>query len=48
MRRCGKSYLLFTLFKNYLIKQGVEEDHIIGGVNLENRLNKSLRDPDAL
>ena len=47
MRRCGKSYLLFTLFKNYLIKQGVEEDHIIG-VNLENRLNKSLRDPDAL
>lgn len=47
MRRCGKSYLLFTLFKNYLIKQGVKEDHIIG-VNLENRLNKSLRAPDAL
>lgn len=47
MRRCGKSYLLFTLFKNYLIKQGVKEDHIIG-VNLENRLNKSLRNPDAL
>lgn len=47
MRRCGKSYLLFILFKNYLIKQGVKEDHIIG-VNLENRLNKSLRDPDAL
>lgn len=47
MRRCGKSYLLFTLFKNYLIKQGVKEDHIIG-VNLENRLNKSLSDPDAL
>lgn len=47
MRRCGKSYLLFTIFKNYLIKQGVKEDHIIG-VNLENRLNKSLRAPDAL
>lgn len=47
MRRCGKSYLLFTLFKNYLIKQGVKDDHIIG-VNLENRLNKSLREPDAL
>lgn len=30
MRRSGKSYLLFTLFKNYLIKQGVKEDHIIG------------------
>ena len=47
MRRCGKSYLLFTIFKNYLLKQGVNEDHIIE-VNLENRLNKSLRDPDAL
>ena len=47
MRRCGKSYLLFTLFKNYLLKQGVREDHILE-VNLENRLNKSLRDPDAL
>lgn len=47
MRRCGKSYLLFTLFKNYLTEHGVSEDHIIG-VNLENRLNKSLRDPDAL
>lgn len=47
MRRCGKSYLLFTLFKNYLLEQGVKEDHIIG-VNLENRLNKNLRDPDTL
>lgn len=47
MRRCGKSYLLFTLFKNYLLEHGVKEDHIIG-VNLENRLNNSLRDPDAL
>lgn len=47
MRRCGKSYLLFTLFKNYLLQQGVKADHIIE-VNLENRLNKSLRDPDAL
>lgn len=47
MRRCGKSYLLFTLFKNYLLEHGVKEDHIIG-VNLENRLNKSLRDPDVL
>lgn len=47
MRRCGKSYLLFTLFKSYLTEQGVKEDHIIE-VNLENRLNKSLRDPDVL
>lgn len=47
MRRCGKSYLLFTLFKSYLIEQGIKESHIIE-VNLENRLNKSLRDPDVL
>ncbi len=47
MRRCGKSYLLFTLFHNYLLEHNVDEDHIIE-VDLENRLNKSLRDPDAL
>lgn len=47
MRRCGKSYLLFTLFRDHLLEQGVKEDHIIG-VNLESRLNKNLRDPDAL
>ena len=29
MRRCGKSYLLFTLFKEHLLSKGVEEDHII-------------------
>lgn len=47
MRRCGKSYLLFTLFHNYLIEQGVDEEHIIK-VDLENRRNASLRNPDAL
>jgi hypothetical protein len=29
IRRCGKSYLLDPLFKNYLIENGVKEDHII-------------------
>ncbi len=29
IRRCGKSYLLRTLFKNHLIENGVAEDHII-------------------
>ena len=29
IRRCGKSYLLNTIFKNYLIEQGIEENHII-------------------
>ena len=29
MRRCGKSYLLFNLFKEYLVNEGVAENHII-------------------
>ena len=29
MRRCGKSYLLFTLFKKHLLECGVNENHII-------------------
>ena len=29
IRRCGKSYLLRTIFKNYLLEQGVGEDHIL-------------------
>lgn len=47
MRRCGKSYLLFTIFKEYLLGSGVPQEHIVE-VDLENRLNKKLRDPDAL
>ena len=29
VRRCGKSYLLFHLFHNYLLDKGIREDHII-------------------
>lgn len=29
IRRCGKSYLLNVIFRNYLIKQGIDEEHII-------------------
>lgn len=29
IRRCGKSYLLNTIFYNYLIERGVDEEHII-------------------
>lgn len=47
MRRCGKSYLLLTLFRQYLLENGTDEDHIII-VDLENRENKALRDPDVL
>lgn len=47
MRRCGKSYLLFNLFADHLREEGVHADHIIK-IDLENRRNKELRDPDAL
>ena len=47
IRRCGKSYLLFNLFSDYLKSQGVDEGHIIK-VDLEDRRNKKLRNPDAL
>ena len=47
LRRCGKSYLLFNLFKEHLLSNGVTDSHIIQ-VDLEDRRNKELRDPDAL
>lgn len=47
VRRCGKSYLLFHLFTEWLFAAGISADHIIK-VNLEDRRNKSLRDPDNL
>ncbi len=47
LRRCGKSYLLFTLFHDHLLKRGVGEDHIIE-VALDDRSNKPLRDPDNM
>lgn len=47
VRRCGKSYLLFHLFHDYLLESGTAEDHIIE-VALDDRSNKALRDPDAM
>ncbi len=47
IRRCGKSYLLFNLFSDYLKAQGIDDGHIIK-VDLEDRRNKNLRNPDAL
>lgn len=47
IRRCGKSYLLNVLFYHYLLDNGVPEDHIIR-VDLEDRMNKELRNPDAM
>ena len=46
IRRCGKSYLLFKLFKRHLIEDGIDQSHIIE-IQLEDRSNKELRDPDA-
>ena len=47
IRRCGKSYLLFTIFKKYLLQQGVSESHIIA-IELDQRKNKKYRDPDTI
>lgn len=47
VRRCGKSFLLSNIYADWLRKQGVYESHIIT-IDLEDRRNKSLRDPDAL
>lgn len=47
IRRCGKSFLLFRLFHDYLIKKGVQENHIIE-LSLDDYRNKKLRTPDLL
>ena len=44
IRRSGKSYLLFTIFKDYLLSEGVDEDHIIS-IELDRLENKKYRDP---
>ena len=47
IRRCGKSYLLNTIFKNYLVKQGTDEEHIIQ-LSLDENKNKKYLTPDVL
>lgn len=47
IRRCGKSYLLDPLFKNYLLSTGIKEDHIIK-IDLDLRMNKDFLNPDYL
>lgn len=42
IRRSGKSYLLFTIFKDYLLSEGVDEDHIIS-IELDRLENKKYR-----
>ena len=47
IRRCGKSYLLFNLFKEHLIEEGIDEDHIIE-IAFDSFENKKYRDPEVL
>lgn len=47
IRRCGKSFLLFHLFYDYLLGEGVPEDHIIT-IALDDDLNVAYREPAEL
>ena len=46
LRRCGKSYLLFTLFKNHLLAKGTDSSHILE-MNFDFFENKQFRDPNV-
>lgn len=47
IRRCGKSYLLFRLYYDYLLSIGVDENNIIA-LDLDDDRNRQYRDPDKL
>lgn len=47
VRRCGKSYLLSHLYKQYLLKQGVQEDCFVE-MGLEPKRNIAYRNPNTL
>ena len=47
IRRCGKSYLLKTLFKDHLLKEGIPVSHIIL-IDLEDRKQAAFKDPGYL
>lgn len=47
IRRCGKSYLLDPIYKNYLLENDVKENHIIK-LDLDERKNNKYLNPDAL
>ena len=47
IRRCGKSFLLSTLYKNYLLGEGVDEDCIIQ-VALDRKIDLKYRNPNVL
>lgn len=47
IRRSGKSFLLKKLFRQHLLDDGVQDDHIII-IDMESRKNKAFKDPDYL
>ena len=47
IRRCGKSYLLFDLYKNYLLSEDIKEDQIIS-IALDEVENLEYRNPFKL
>ena len=47
IRRCGKSYLLFNLFKEYLLAEETDKQHIIE-IAFDSFENKHYRDPNVL
>ena len=47
IRRCGKTYLVFNLFVDYLLSSGVNADHIVT-LALDEKGNERYRDPDEL
>ncbi|MBR7163796.1 MAG: ATP-binding protein [Clostridia bacterium] len=47
IRRCGKSFLLFTLYKDYLIQSGIKEENIIA-IALDDDKDLKYRNPDEL
>lgn len=47
IRRCGKSYLLFNIYRNWLVSTGIKEDNIIC-IELDQLANAKYRDPITL
>lgn len=47
MRRCGKSYLLFNIFKEYLVSKGIDKNHIIE-ISFDTFESKKFCDPNVL
>ncbi len=47
IRRCGKSYLLFHLYKKYLLENGIDKEHILE-IAFDSFENRQFRNPEVL